>query len=276
MSAKRKLIDYAASSPMVRRQCELLELPRSTFYYRECRDDAFNLEVMRKIDELYLEDPSLGSRRMSIRLRNSGLPVGRALARTLMRRMGLEAVFPKPKLSRTHPEHKIYPYLLRGVAIDRKDQVWSTDITYIPMRLGYLYLVAVIDWHCRYVLSWRLSNSLEGRFCREALEEALGIGKPEIFNTDQGSQFTSVRFTEILQQHQVLISMDGRGRALDNIFIERFWRTLKYEEVYLRDYRDGLEANESLSRYIDYYNKVRPHSSLGYRSPEEAYQAKIM
>lgn len=227
---------------------------------------------MRNIDKLYTKHPFYGTRRMSVELKKLGLPVGRDLARTLMHRMGIEAIYPKPNLSKAHPEHKIYPYLLREVSVNRKNQVWSTDITYIRMNAGFLYLTAVIDWHCRYVLSWRLSNSLDGAFCREALEEALSMGKPEIFNTDQGSQFTSTKFTEILIKKGVRVSMDGRGRALDNVFIERFWRTLKQEEVYIKDYCDGIEAHQSLDKYIYFYNKQRPHSSLGYLSPEKVYQ----
>jgi len=227
---------------------------------------------MHKLDELYTEHPFYGSRRMSVELKKMGLLVGRDLARTLMRRMGIEAIYPKPNLSKPYSGHRIYPYLLRGVPVNRKDHVWSTDITYIRMRAGFLYLTAVIDWHSRYILSWRLSNSLDGAFCREALEEALSKGSPEIFNTDQGSQFTSTQFTEILVKNGTRISMDGRGRALDNVFIERFWRSLKQEEVYIRDYIDGLEAYQSLDRYICFYNKRRPHSSLGYISPETVYQ----
>lgn len=228
---------------------------------------------MHKIDELYTENPYYGSRRMSVELKKIGLPVGRDLARTLMRKMGIEAIYPKPNLSTAHPEHKIYPYLLRGVTVGRKDQVWSSDITYLRMHTGFLYLTAVIDWHSRYILSWRLSNSLDGSFCRDALEESLSAGRPEIFNTDQGSQFTSPQFTNLLSKRGIRISMDGRGRALDNVFIERFWRTLKQEEVYLKDYRDGLEAHQSLGQYISYYNERRPHSSLKYLSPGIVYQS---
>ena len=227
---------------------------------------------MREIDELYTEHPYYGTRRMSVELKKMGLSVGRDLARSLMRKMGIEAIYPKPNLSKSHPEHKVYPYLLRGVSVNRKNQVWSTDITYIRMRSGFLYLTAVIDWYSRYILSWRLSNSLDGLFCREALEEALRIGRPEIFNTDQGTQFTSPKFTEILTSNGIQISMDGRGRALDNIFVERFWRTLKQEEVYINDYSDGLETYQGVSRYIPFYNERRPHSSLGYLSPRAVYE----
>lgn len=274
IDVKRELIDREVEELTISRQCELLNLSRSTFYYDYCRGDEFNLQVMRKMDELYTENPFYGTRRMSVELKKMGFLVGRGLARTLMRRMGIEAIYPKPNLSKAHPGNKIYPYLLRGVDVNRKNQVWSTDITYIRMSAGYLYLTAIIDWHCRYVLSWKLSNSLDSAFCREALEEALNLGRPEIFNTDQGSQFTSTRFTEILVNNGIRISMDGRGRALDNVFIERFWRTLKQEEVYIKDYRDGLEAYQSLSKYICFYNKKRPHSSLGYLAPENVYRGE--
>ena len=274
MNAKRELIDREFGELTISRQCQLVDLSRSTFYYDYCRDDEFNILAMRKIDELYTERPFYGSRRMSITLKEMGLPVGRDLARTLMRRMGIEAIYPKPNLSKPHLGHKIYPYLLRGVPVKRNNQVWSTDITYIRMSAGFLYLTAIIDWYSRYVLSWRLSNSLDGAFCREALEEALSMGRPEIFNTDQGSQFTSDQFTKILTKNEISISMDGRGRALDNVFIERFWRSLKQEEVYINDYQDGLEAYRSLDKYIYFYNKKRPHSSLGYISPEKVYRGE--
>lgn len=226
---------------------------------------------MNAIDEIYTQYPFYGSRRMQWELNNKGFSVGRDLVTVLMRRMGIEAIYAKPNLSKPHPGHKIYPYLLRGIEIESKDHVWSTDITYIRMRNGFLYLVAVMDWHCRYVLSWRLSNSLEGGFCREAVLEALAMGTPKIFNTDQGSQFTSTDFTSLLEKHGVRVSMDGRGRALDNVFIERLWRSVKQEEVYLKDYNNGLEAYESLKRYFAFYNEKRPHSSLSYIPPAMLY-----
>lgn len=228
--------------------------------------------MMREIDLIYTVHPYYGKRRMSIELGKKGYKVGVDLARTLMRRMGLEAVYPKPNLSQPHPGHKVYPYLLRGVEITRVNQVWSTDITYLRMRNGFLYLTAVIDWYSRYVVAWRLSNSLDGLFCREVVQEALGKGLPNIFNTDQGSQYTSIEFTKILNAAGVLISMDGRGRALDNIWIERLWRTVKQEEVYLRDYKGGIDAHSSLGRYFHFYNEERPHSSLNYLSPGEVYR----
>lgn len=216
--------------------------------------------------------PFYGKRRISAVLKSKGYNVGVDLARTLMKRMGIESIYPKPKLSKLHPSHKIYPYLLRGVKIRRKNQVWSTDITYLPMRNGFLYLTAVIDWYSRYVLSWKLSNSLDGLFCREVLLEALKKGTPDIFNTDQGCQYTSVEFTRILAEARIQISMDGRGRFLDNIWVERLWRTVKQEEVYIRDYVDGHDAYRSLDQYFNFYNEERLHSSLGYLSPGTIYR----
>jgi putative transposase len=229
---------------------------------------------MKEIDRVYTEHPYYGKRRISVELKKRGHEVGVDLARTLMKRMGIEAIYPKPNLSKPHPNHKVYPYLLRGVKIQKTNQVWSTDITYLPMKNGFLYLTAVIDWYSRYVLAWKLSNSLDGIFCREVVQEALTKGKPEIFNTDQGTQYTSIEFTKILETAGILISMDGRGRALDNIWIKRLWRTVKQEEVYLRDYMDGTEAYKSLDRYWKFYNENRPHSSLGYMSPATVYGEK--
>ena len=214
---------------------------------------------------------------MSIRLREEGLDVGKEFARTLMLKMGLEANYPKPKLSIPNRKHKIYPYLLRGVKITRVNQVWSTDITYIPVANGFFYLTAVVDWFSRCILSWRLSNSLDGAFCREALLEALELfGNPVIFNTDQGCQFTATEFTEILLKRDISISMDGRGRALDNIWIERIWRTVKYEDIYLKEYENGLKLHAGLSTYLAFYNEARPHSSLKYHSPGSVYRGEIV
>jgi putative transposase len=221
---------------------------------------------MLQIDKLYLKYPFYGSRRMADQLK-----CNRKRVQRLMRLLNIEAIYPKKRTTLRAVGHKIYPYLLRNVEITRIDQVWSTDITYIPMRHGFLYLVAVIDWYSRYVLSWRLSNTLQGEFCIEALEEALSRSQPEIFNTDQGCQFTSTTFTDVLKDRGVDISMDGRGRALDNVFIERLWRSVKYEEVYLNDYQDGWEAETRLAAYFDFYRSERPHQSLGYRTPEEVY-----
>ena len=267
------MVDRESIEITINRQCELLELPRSSYYYKPCSDSPFNLNVMRLIDELYTKYPFYGTRRMSFELKRMGCQVGRDLVRSLMLKMGISALYPKPNLSKPHADHKVYPYLLRGVSINQKDLVWSTDITYIRMQNGFLYLTAVMDWYARCILSWKLSNSLEGSFCRETLLEALERGKPQIFNTDQGSQFTSNLFTQILEDKGIKISMDGRGRALDNVFIERFWRTVKQEEVYLNDYKDGLEARERLATYIHYYNNERPHSSLGYIPPMSLYES---
>jgi len=227
---------------------------------------------MKEIDLIFMEHPYYGKRRISVELKKKGYAVGVDLARTLMKQMGIVAIYPKPNLSQSHPGHKVYPYLLRGIEIARINQVWSTDITYLPMRSGFLYLTAVIDWYSRYVLSWRLSNSLDGIFCREVVLEALEKGKPDIFNTDQGAQYTSIEFTKILESAGILISMDGRGRALDKVWIERLWRTVKQEEVYIRDYMDGTDALRSLDRYFRFYNENRPHSSLGYMSPGKVYR----
>jgi putative transposase len=227
---------------------------------------------MLRIDELYLKTPFLGSRRMTAWLAREGEEVNRKRIQRLMRLMGLEAIYPRPRTTVRNPDHKVYPYLLRDVTIERRDQVWSSDITYLPMYDGFMYLTAVIDWHSRYVLSWRLSNSLDGRSCLEALEEALRGGKPEIFNTDQGVQYTTRSFTGRLESAGVLVSMDGRGRALDNVFVERLWRSLKYEEVYLKDYRSVAELESALTSWFRFYNHERLHQSLKYRTPAEVYQ----
>jgi putative transposase len=256
------------------RQCRLLSLSRSSLYYTAKGESAENLALMRRIDELYLEYPFYGSRQMSRHLRREGTVAGRHRVRRLMRLMGLEAIYQAPKTSQPHPEHRVYPYLLRGVRIERADQVWCADITYIPVARGFFYLVAIMDWATRHVLSWRLSNTLDAGFCLEALNEALSrYGRPEIFNTDQGSQFTSLDFTGALTNAGVAISMDGRGRCMDNIFIERLWRSLKYEAVYLSELTDGFAAERVIGQWIDFYNGRRPHSSLGAKTPKEAYIA---
>jgi putative transposase len=262
------LIDAKHAELSVTRQCELLSLPRSTWYYQANGETEANLALMRRIDAQYLKTPFYGSRRMA-----EVLLVNRKRVQRLMRLMGIAAIYPKRRTTWPSSGHKIYPYLLRGVEITRPDQVWSTDITYIPLRHGFLYLVAVMDWYSRYVLAWRLSNTLDGRFCHEALEEALSLGRPEIFNSDQGSQFTAAAFTARLISRGIAISMDGRGRALDNVFIERLWRTVKYEEVYLKDYDGCREAERSLSSFFHFYCDERVHQSLGYRTPAEVYRA---
>lgn len=255
------------------RQCELLGLRRSSFYYRPCPDgeSAENTRVMRQIDRIYTRWPFYGSPRITEELRKRGWPVNEKRVARLMRQMGLQATVPGPHTSRPHPENRIYPYLLRHLEVVRANQVWCSDITYIPMRRGFLYLVAVMDWYSRYVLSWELSNSLETGFCMEALEKALKLGSPGIFNTDQGAQFTSEAFTQRLRSQGIQISMDGKGRALDNVFVERLWRTVKYEEVYLRDYADGLAVLKGLRRYFSFYNGRRRHQALGRKTPADVY-----
>lgn len=265
------MVDASQASISVQRQCELLGLARSSYYYEAAAESAENLELMRRIDEMYTEAPFFGSRRMAQSLRDLGYEANRKRVRRLMQRMGLEAQYPKPNLSRRNPGHVVYPYLLRGVLIERVNQVWSTDITYIRLRGGFLYLTAVIDWYSRFVLSWELSSSMEGSFCQDALRRALRRGKPEIFNTDQGPQFTSERFLDILKRRGIAISMDGRGRCLDNVFVERLWKSVKYEEVYRKDYSDAVECHEGLRRYFEFYNNRRPHQSLEYRTPSEVY-----
>jgi putative transposase len=256
----------------ISRQSQLLSVSRSSLYYRPRPDSAEELDLLKRLDELFTENPMYGSRRMQVVLKREGILVGRRRIRRLMRKLGLWAVTPRPDTSRPHPEHKIYPYLLRELVIERPNQVWATDITYIPMRRGFLYLVAILDWATRKVLAWRLSNTLTSDFCVGALNEALArYGKPEIFNTDQGSQFTSADFTDVLKAHAIQISMDGRGRCHDNIFVERLWWTVKHEWVYLRPAADGIEQHKSLSAFFDWYNRRRPHQSLGWKTPDEAY-----
>jgi putative transposase len=254
------------------RQCEILAISRSSFYYTSKGESPTNLALMRRIDELFLKYPFYGSRQMARQLRRDGLCVGRHRVRRLMRLMGLSAIYQKPRTSDPHPEHRIYPYLLKRLAITRPNQVWCADITYIPVQRGFLYLVAIMDWATRHVLAWRLSNTMDVRFCIEALNEALSKhGKPDIFNTDQGSQFTSFEFTGVLKDAEITISMDGRGRYMDNIFIERLWRSLKYEAVYLHELTDGFKAERVIGEWIEFYNTVRPHSVLAGRTPAEAY-----
>ena len=257
------------------RQCHLLSISRSAFYYAPKGESPSSLALMRRIDELFLKYPFYGSRQMVRQLRRDGIVVGRHRVRRLMRLMGLEAIYQAPRTSAPHPAHRIYPYLLKGMAIERPNRVWCADITYIPVQRGFLYLVAIMDWATRHVLAWRLSNTMDARFCVEALAEALArYGKPEIFNTDQGSQFTSLDFTGVLKDAGVAISMDGRGRCMDNIFIERLWRSLKYEAVYLHELTDGFKAERVIRDWIEFYNTERPHSALGGRTPAEAYGAK--
>lgn len=257
------------------RQCRLLSISRSSFYFAPKGETQENLALMRRIDALFLKYPFYGSRQMARQLRREGVRVGRHRVRRLMRLMGLEAIYQGPRTSAPHPAHRVYPYLLKGMAIDRPNQVWCADITYIPVQRGFLYLVAVMDWATRHVLAWRLSNTMDAGFCVEALREALSrYGRPEIFNTDQGSQFTSVEFTGVLKDAGVAISMDGRGRCMDNIFIERLRRSLKYEAVYLHELTDGFKAERVIGEWIDFYNTERPHSALDGQTPAKAYGAE--
>lgn len=274
IDAKRDLIEPDHPDISVARQCELLGLPRSTYYYRSLGESEENLHFMRLLDEKYTADPYYGIRRMTAWLRSQGYRVNHKRVARLLRKMGLEAIYPKPPTSASHPEHRVYPYLLRGVWITRVNQVWSTDITYIRLRSGFVYLVAVMDWYSHYVLSWALSITMDVSFCLEALNEALRRAQPEIFNSDQGAQFTSTDFTGRLESAGIRISMDGRGRALDNVFIERLWRTVKQEEVYLKDYRTPREASQQLETFFIRYNEYRQHSSLGYQTPATVYAGK--
>ena len=257
----------------VSRQCDLISLSRASYYYKPCPDaeEEYNRQLMRLIDEQYTKTPFYGSRNMTTYLKRQGYKVNRKRIRRLMEQMGLEAVYPKPNLSKSTKEHKKYPYLLRDVEVTRRDQVWSTDITYIRLKHGFIYLVAVIDWYSRYVLSWEISTTLDKEFCMKALNRALESGKPEIFNTDQGVQFTSLEFTGRLEAAGIQISMDGRGRALDNVFVERLWRSVKYEEGYLKDYQDVRIAKDGLGNYFQFYNAERPHQSLDDATPSEVY-----
>ncbi len=257
------------------RQCRLVSISRSSFYHEPKGESPATLALMRRIDELFLKYPFYGSRQMVRQLRREGVRIGRHRVRRLMRLMGLEAIYQAPRTSAPHPAHRVYPYLLKGMAIERPNQVWCADITYIPVQRGFLYLVAIMDWATRKVLAWRLSNTMDVGFCLEALDEAMArYGRPEIFNTDQGSQFTSLDFTGVLKDAGVAISMDGRGRYMDNIFIERLWRSLKYEAVYLHELTDGFKAERVIRDWMGFYNTERPHSSLAGRTPAEAYGAE--
>lgn len=269
------VVDRGHANLSVRRQCALLGLARSGVYRRSAAPDPEELALMRWIDEQYLATPFYGSRRMTAELRRTGRRVNRKRVQRLMRLMSLEALGPKPKTSRPAAQHRIYPYLLRGMTIDRPNQVWAADITYIPMARGFLYLVVVMDWYSRYVLAWRLSNTLDNSFCLDALEDALRRGRPEIFNTDQGAQFTSTAFTDKLETAGVRISMDGRGRWLDNVFVERLWRSLKHEEVHLKAYANGLEARIGIGQWFRFYNDSRPHQALGYKTPAAVWAAQV-
>ena len=265
---RRAMVERPGVDLSVRRQCALLNLARSGVYRPKPVIGADDLALMRRIDELHLELPFYGSRRMTFELNKEGRGVNRKRVQRLLRVMGIEALVPRPGTSKPAPGHKIYPYLLRGLAIAEPNHVWAADITYIPMARGFLYLVAIIDWASRAVLAWRLSNTIDSRFCVEALEEALErYGKPKIFNTDQGAQFTSATFTDKLEKADVAISMDGRGRFMDNIFIERLWRSIKYEEVHLKAYADGREARAGIGSWMTFYNSRRPHQAINNQTP---------
>jgi putative transposase len=274
--ARRAMVERPGVDLSVRRQCALLNLARSGVYRPRPEPGADDLALMRRIDELHLELPFYGSRRMTFELNREGREVNRKRVRRLMRVMGIEALVPRPGTSTAAPGHKIYPYLLRGLAITEPNHAWASDITYIPMASGFLYLVAIIDWASRAVLSWRLSNTIDSHFCVEALEEALARhGKPRIFNTDQGAQFTSAAFTGKLEAAGIAISMDGRGRFMDNIFIERLWRSIKYEEVHLKAYADGREARAGIGSWMTFYNTRRPHQAMDNQTPMAVWRAGI-
>ena len=269
---RRDIIDRGHSELSVVRQCELLDISRSSVYYNPVEASEYELGLMELIDRQYLQTPFYGSRKMTACLRRQGHQVNRKRVQRLMRRMGIEAIYRRPNTSRRDSGHKVYPYLLRGLQIDKVNQVWATDITYIPMARGFMYLVCIMDWHSRYVLSWRLSNTLEADFCVDALEEALSSVVPGIFNTDQGSQFTSEAFTSVLSNRGVQISMDSAGSYMDNVFVERLWRSVKYEEVYLKVYESVAEARAGIGAYLNFYNNERPHQALDYRTPAQVFE----
>lgn len=268
-------MDWSEGTLSVRQQCELLGLNRSTVYYTPAGETEENLCLMRRIDEQYLKTPFYGSRRMTVWLTQQGFEVNRKRVQRLMRLMSIEAIYPRPRTTQSAAEHRKFPYLLRDRKITKPDEVWAADITYIPMASGYMYLVAIIDWYSRYVLAWRLSNSLESSFCVEVLEEALSQRRPEIFNTDQGVQFTSRVFTSRLEAAGVNISMDGRGRALDNVFVERLWWSVKYENVYTHDYQTVQSLFQGLKKYLEFFNRARPHQHLEYHTPWDVYRGAV-
>ena len=269
---RQVMIDRQHNQLSLVRQCTLLDISRGSVSYQATPTRTEDLELMSLMDRQYLKTPFYGSRRMKAWLRGQGHQVNRKRVRRLMQVMGLEVIYRRPNTSKPAPGHRVYPYLLKGVKIDRVNQAWSADITYIPMAKGFLYLIAIMDWHSRYALAWRLSNTMDVDFCVQALEEALSKGNPEIFNTDQGSQFTSESFTGVLRDQGIQISMDGKGRYLDNIFVERLWRSVKYEEVYLKAYQNGTEARKGIGAYLDFYNRQRPHQALGYRTPGQVFE----
>jgi putative transposase len=278
MSHGRRVEMVTSSHPRlsIARQCELVDISRSSYYYQGKGEDPMNLALMRKLDEQFMETPWYGSRQMARCFRRQGYRVNRKRIQRLMQKMGLVAIYQAPRTSTPHPEHRIYPYLLRDLSIHQPNQVWCADITYIPMRRGFLYLVAIMDWYSRSVLSWRLSNTMDPGFCVEALKEALAMyGRPDIFNSDQGSQFTSLDFPRVLKDAGVRISMDGKGRWMDNVFIERLWRSLKYECIYLRDFETGFDAQREIGTWFRYYNLDRPHSLFDDKTPMEMYHERM-
>jgi len=275
LSTRQHWVD-PMSDLSIRKQCKLAGVSRSNYYYEPAGESKENLLLMRLIDEQFMKHPEFGSPRMTDWLRDQGYEVNQKRVARLMRLMGIQAITPGPHTSKPSPEHKIYPYLLRGVTIERVNQVWSIDITYIPMKHGFMYLVATIDWYSRYVISWELSNTLDSDFCVKALERALEYGRPEIFNSDQGSQFTSEAFTKILLEHDIQISMDGRGRALDNVYIERLWWTVKYEDIYPKCYDDGHKLYKGLANYFEYYNEERKHSAIDKRTPMDVFMEGML
>jgi len=268
---RQAMIDRDHHQLSLVRQCALLDVSRASVYYRPAPTRREDLEMMALMDRQYLKTPFYGSRKMKAWLQGQGYQINRKKVRRLMRLMGLEAIYRRPNTSHPAPGHRVYPYLLKGVEVNRVNQVWAADITYIPMARGFLYLMAIMDWHSRYVLAWKLSNTLDTDFCVAALEEALGKGRPEIFNTDQGAQFTSEAFTGLLQEQGIQVSMDGKGRYQDNIFVERLWRSIKYEEVYLKAYQTVAEARAGINAYLEFYDQQRPHQALDYRTPAEVY-----
>lgn len=274
LTQKRSLIEPTNTSISISRQCELLDIHRSGYYYQPNSESALNLEIMSLLDKQYTLTPFYGVQRMHQYISSLGYKVNIKRIRRLLRLMGLFAIYPKKKTSIPNKEHKIYPYLLRGFEVKYPNQVWSTDITYIQMEKGFLYLVAIIDWYSRYVISWRISNTMETSFCIDALQDALNKGKPEIFNTDQGSQFTSIDFTKCLLDNDVKISMDGKGRCLDNVFVERLWRSVKYEYVFLNSIQNGQELWHGLDDYFTFYNQERFHQSLEYKTPYQVHFCK--
>jgi putative transposase len=266
------MVEPTNANLSIRVQCGLLSISRSGWYYDPKGPDPLSLKLMGLIDKQFLDTPYYGSRQMARYLRRLGYCVGRHRVRRLMRTMGLRAIYQEPRTSQPHPDHKVYHYLLRNLAVKQPNQVWCTDITYIPIKRGFLYLVAIMDWYSRKVLSWRLSNTMDTRFCIEALEEAIDLyGRPEIFNTDQGSQFTSFDFTSVLKENNIKISMDGKGRWMDNVFIERLWRSLKYECVYLNAFEHGVQARKQIGAWLKHYNQTRPHSTFNGQTPDEVY-----